>query len=422
LARATAAVDELLETGLDPASSDEARTLVRGLETLGRKVDAARVEALEVIDRGAFHRHDGHYSAKVMVRHTAQLSAAEAAARAKVARALRDLPATREAYRAGAIGTDQVRRMARVHANARVRDRLPQSEQRFVTAATGGSYKSFDRFATDWVRRLDEDGTCDLNQRHHENRNARLVQDFDQSWRWEGGCGSLQGAQMHDIFQHFYQAETLADWEKARAEHGDDARPEHLPRSDGQRRADTFFTIFERAASTPPGGKAPEIVTNIVIDEATWDRHLTKLAGADVEPADPDDHSYRCDTFDGHPIEPTEAVAAALVGGVKRVVMGADRVVIDKSRKQRLFTGSARLAVQLADNECLWPGCHIPVTNCQIDHTTGWAPARGGGRTNPRNGGPACGRHNRLKERGYALWRDLVGQWHVHRPDGTRIE
>ena len=110
---------------------------------------------------------------------------------------------------------------------------------------------------TDWVRRVDEDGTCDTNQRNHENRNARMVQDFDQSWRWEGGCGSLQGAQMHEIFRHFYDAETESDWDKARLEHGDEARAEHLPRSDAQRRADAVYAIYLRAASTPPGGKPP---------------------------------------------------------------------------------------------------------------------------------------------------------------------
>ena len=41
--------------------------------------------------------------------------------------------------------------------------------------------------------------------------------------------------------------------------------------------------------------------------------------------------------------------------------------------------------------------------------------------TAPDNGGPACGRHNRLKSSGYSARRDASGTWHVHRPDGTEL-
>ena len=39
----------------------------------------------------------------------------------------------------------------------------------------------------------------------------------------------------------------------------------------------------------------------------------------------------------------------------------------------------------------------------------------------PANGGPACGRHNRIKNRGYTVHRDDDGNWHVHRPDGSEL-
>jgi hypothetical protein len=113
------------------------------------------------------------------------------------------------------------------------------------------------------------------------------------------------------------------------------------------------------------------------------------------------------------------------LGRIRRVVIGADSVVIDLGRTQRLFTGSARLAAQLGNTECFWPGCHVPVTQCQIDHLTPFTerPDRqGGGRTNPGNGGPACGKHNRHKEHGYTVWRDPTGHWNIRRPDGTEIE
>ncbi len=424
LAAIAAGLDEVLTAGLDPVDSADAIGLINKLEKLGRRLDAARVELVDVIDRKGLHRADGHHSAKIMVRHVAKLSGAEAAARARTAKALRDLPDTREAFGAGEVGACQVRRMARAHSNPRVRDRLPEFEGPLLRIAKSESYKSFDEVVTDWVRLADEDGTCEVNQRNHENRDARLHREFDQSWELTAGCGSLSGAELKTIFAHFVAAEFHTDWDKAKVEHGDATTKEHLERSDAQRRFDALFAIFQKAASTEPGGKAPEIVTNLVIDDATYERTLEALITGTRPDADPGDQSYRCSTIDGHPVEPTEAVVASLVGKLRRVVIGADGVAIDLGRSVRLFTGLARLAAQLANTECFWPGCHVPVSQCQIDHLVPFTERDdgGGGRTNPGNGGPACGKHNRHKEHGYTVWRDTDGRWHTHRPDGTEIE
>lgn len=40
----------------------------------------------------------------------------------------------------------------------------------------------------------------------------------------------------------------------------------------------------------------------------------------------------------------------------------------------------------------------------------------------PTNGGPACGRHNRIKTQGgYVAHRDDGGVWRVDRPDGSEL-
>ena len=113
----------------------------------------------------------------------------------------------------------------------------------------------------------------------------------------------------------------------------------------------------------------------------------------------------------------------ALLWHVRRVVVGADGVVLDMGRRRRLFTGARQLAVRLANRTCYWPGCNVPVTQCQTDHLDSWSPTgdRGGGSTNPGNGGPACGKHNRYKQQGFTVWRDPAGRWHTYRPDGTEV-
>jgi hypothetical protein len=142
-------------------------------------------------------------------------------------------------------------------------------------------------------------------------------------------------------------------------------------------------------------------------------------AGHGGAPARHPANEFRCETIDGHPIHPTEAFANALTGRVRRAVVGWDGVVLDMSGLHKLFTGPLRQAVMLAAPTCYWPGCTTPVVRCQADHLE---PRRSGGRTNPGNGAPACGRHNRIKEHGFTVRRDACGRLHVHRPDGTEIE
>ena len=212
--------------------------------------------------------------------------------------------------------------------------------------------------------------------------------------------------------------------------------------------------------------------TDLVIDEVTFERHLAKLFGTDPGPdprlatwwddlldtidhADHVDHpepeaepetgagseaeesetdtvnqpgqteagglvGYRCGTVDGEPLDPTEVVAATLIGQIRRVVTGADGVVLDMGRKARCFTGARQLAVRLSSTRCVWTGCDVPSTQCQCDHLDAYN-GPGQGTTDPGNGAPACGRHNRLKEQGFTITHDQHGRWHIHRPDGTEI-
>ena len=78
-----AASDLLLGVGLVPVDGVDALAVVRGLEQGARVVRAAQVALVDEIDRRGLHKGDGHASAKVLVRHAANLSDAEALRRAK---------------------------------------------------------------------------------------------------------------------------------------------------------------------------------------------------------------------------------------------------------------------------------------------------------------------------------------------------
>lgn len=407
-------LDELLASGVEPSNSGAAIEVIRAVESVTRRIAAVQSELLDVIDRRVLYAADGHTSAKVMVRHVAKLSAGEAAGRAKTARMLSDLDEVAGQFRRGELGVDHVRLLARVHANARVRPHMADAEDWFLRIANRVTFPRFESAVRQWERLADSDGA---EPKASRDRSASTVQNgIDLSWEFSGSFGSLQGLSIKEIFDHYLQAELLADWEKARAEHGDEATAADLPRTAAQRSADALWQVFQDAAANPESATPVSFVHNIVWDARGYEEMLRRLSGAEARPLD--FAEFRCSTIDGVAVDPSEAAASSLVESMRRVVTDASGVVIDQGRA-RAFTANARLAVLIADDHCTHPGCWIPASQCQIDHTRPYA---SGGVTTPANGGPRCGHHNRHKERGYTVWRDPAGLWHTIRPDGTEIE
>ncbi len=74
----------------------------------------------------------------------------------------------------------------------------------------------------------------------------------------------------------------------------------------------------------------------------------------------------------------------------------------DPPRHRRRPTARVAAYVRARNRTCTAPGCRVPATSCDLDHTVDWA--RGGG-TGADNLGPACRRHHRFKhESGATLW------------------
>jgi hypothetical protein len=428
LAGVDQALDALDGAGLVPVDGRDAYAVVRRLERIIGRVSALGADLFGEIERRGLHKEDGHGTARSMVRFAADLSSAEAGRRAKAARTLGAMPAVRDGLRSGRLGVCQVDRIARVHANPRVREQLEAVDADLAVVAERHPYDEFDRYLSRWELLADEDGAADRAERDHRRRNFTVHRNLDGSYRMQGGCGSLQGTVAADIFEAYVQAELEADWADARVRCGEAAGVDDLARTDAQRRMDAVERIFTDAASSLAERTGHQIVTDLVIDEVTFERTAARVAGHDpgADPrlatwwSDPASAAGTacCETLDGRLVDPTEVVAATLVGHIRRVVYGADGVVIDLGRRQRLFTGPSRLAALLGTATCYWPGCAVPVHRCETDHLQPWG---AGGSTSPGNGAPACGKHNRFRNHGFTVRRDDDGRLHVHRPDGSEI-
>jgi hypothetical protein len=81
---------------------------------------------------------------------------------------------------------------------------------------------------------------------------------------------------------------------------------------------------------------------------------------------------------------------------IERAVFDARSRVIDLG-EQRCFTGATRRAAELEGLECFEDTCEVPAEDAQIDHII---EAAKGGPTRTWNGRPACGFHNRARNRG----------------------
>ncbi len=72
----------------------------------------------------------------------------------------------------------------------------------------------------------------------------------------------------------------------------------------------------------------------------------------------------------------------------------------------------------LLSTTCVWIGCDRPTAWCDADHSLAW---KAHGATVPRNGGGLCHGHHHLKERGFQVFRDDDGTWHVTDPQGNEV-
>lgn len=390
------------------------------LEQERRRIEAEMSELVHAVGRSGAYRQDGHGSAAAWCRAEGRWPTAEATARLRTGALLDGIPTCATAMHSGRLGVAQAHVLARAFRNPRCGHRLAEVIDVFLAVADTLSYDEFVVLVRRWESLADVDGAHARAERAYERRNASVVTTMD-GVHIEAHGPAINGALMTEVFARYCDAEFALDWEAARRERGDDATRADLPRTRGQRQFDAFCKMFEVAAACAPGVQPGEPIVNIHVDEQTLAETIDAVAdpeGAPDRRGPIDVFARRCETATGVPLAPTEVLAAAIAGQVRRILRSRDGVTLEFGRRRRLFTGAAREAVLLSNGHCVWPGCNVPSSRCQVDHLTEW---RHDGATDVGNAAPLCGRHNRFKSHGYRVWRDDGGQWHTLRPDGSEI-
>jgi hypothetical protein len=163
-----------------------------------------------------------------------------------------------------------------------------------------------------------------------------------------------------------------ADWKDARERLGVAATSSDLRRTPAQRRHDALVEMAKRSAAMPEHARRARYLLTVHVGYETL-------------------HGRICELADGTVLTPGQVVPLLTNADVERAVFGPEGRVIDLGRRERLFKGGARRAVEISDLECTHESCDVRYERCDVDHVQPWAL---GGPTDRANGRVRCPRHN----------------------------
>lgn len=364
-------------------SDGEAVARVADAVRLRAQADAVLLAAIGEVDARGLARARGATSTSAWLTGAHRVGPGQAARLVGTARALREhLPATAEAMAGGRVQLAQAQVI--VHALSDLSKelaagRLAEAEATMIEhcAVFGPIPLSFigrrleEILDPEGVQARDEKKLLEKEKKAYDKRALTLCDDP------YGPGGSIRGRS---------EAEGAAiiraalDGLSAPAPAGIDGQPD--PRSADQRRYDAFVEICRRrlahpASGTGDGGKAQLRVT-ISMDELTRQRGAATLDS-------------------GQLLSPTAARRLACDAQIIPIVLGGRSQVLDVGEARRLYTGPQRVAIEVRDRGCTWPGCSRPLAWCEIHHIVPWLD---GGLTDRDNAALLCTSHHRQIEKG----------------------
>jgi hypothetical protein len=369
----SSAIDAL--SALDPDTLDDAdlADAVVGLHRQQARLAAATARLTAAMDGRRVWADDGSRSCGAWLAHRCRLPIGQARAQARLARRLRGMPATAEAFAAGDISERHASVLAAL-AGGGTAAHFARDEAELVDDARHLSWADFCRVVEYWRQCADPDG-IEKDAAHDEAlRRVHLSQGLRGTGHLDGLLTSLGRATIASALGRIERELFDADWAAARAEHGDAATACHLTRTAAQRRHDALVEMARRAVTAPADGKRPRPLVSVLVGYESFGGRVCELADRTV-------------------ITPGTVATVLDEALIERVVFDGPSRVIDIGRARR-FTGAVRRALDVVDRGCTHAGCDMPVERCQGDHIQPWSR---GGDTNPANGQLRCAYHNRWR-------------------------
>jgi hypothetical protein len=150
-----------------------------------------------------------------------------------------------------------------------------------------------------------------------------------------------------------------------------------LARTATQHRADALVELARRAQTAPRNGQRPRPLFTTHIRYETFAGPVLELANRTL-------------------ITPGALIPWLTEADIERAVFDGPERIIDLRRRQRLFRGAARRAIEIRDRQCVDFACDICADECDVDHVVPW---EAGGPTSHDNGNLRCPFHNPRRQR-----------------------
>ncbi|MGH9138730.1 MAG: DUF222 domain-containing protein, partial [Acidimicrobiales bacterium] len=378
LDRLTAAIDTLAGTEWSHVDDVGLGEVLVHLHRCRGGLAAVEAAATAAFDGRRAWSVDGSKSAAAWLARRCNTAAGATRGQVRLARRLRWMPHTAAALAAGEVDVHHVRLLATVAESSPVcHSAFAAAEEELVGYAQSLPFAKFVQVVRYWQQVVDPDGVELDAAAHHANRRLHLSRLPDDGWRLDGLLDPVSGAIVADELSRIEQQLFQDDWAKAKAEHGDDTRPEHLWRTPAQRRADALVEMATRSRSTPAGATRPRPLFSVFVGYETFAGRICELANGTV-------------------VTPGQIAPFLTDADIERVVFDGPSRVIDIGGRTRFFRSATRRAVEVRDRHCTHPGCDTPADQCDVDHIIDYD---NGGPTIQTNGRLKCPKHHRHRHR-----------------------
>jgi hypothetical protein len=354
-------------------------------------LEAERLRRLAEIDRRRLFERDGHLSAASWLARVFRMGWGAAKDSVRVARALEEMPVTRQALDDGEVPISAVRVL--VSAREGDLEAFAEAEGELVDAARIHASGDLRRIAAYWRQAAEDRRYTAGEERTYADRRLHASVTLLGMVRVDGDLDPEAGESLLTALRAVLDAEAKT------------TDPTKDTRTAAQRRADALGEIcrqwLDSTARPTVAGERPHLTVTVPMEA---------LAGAEAAAAM--DHVGL--------VPAASARRVACDASVLRVVLGARSEPLDVGRRTPVVPPPMRRAVVVRDRTCRFPGCDRPQTWCDVHHVVHWAD---GGPTALPNLVLLCRRHHRAVHRpsGFRLALE-DGRPVFRRPDGSMLE
>lgn len=352
---------------------------IEGLLQVITRLDALVATDIATFDRNVEYTLAHARSTAGWLTRRCRLAGGDAHRLVRRAKQVSQMPVVGPLWLAGLINTRNVDQLTVARKHARADEQFAELEARFAKTARDERPEQLATELRQWRDALDAE-RADPDRGDGQDWESRRLH----STELLDGIGVIDARLDRESFAYFQRA---IETELEKLRHADDAR------TPAQQRADALTSICRQYLAGQLGGSNRAHVMFLT----DIDTYLGESVGD-------------CETDRGVRIKPEAVRRIACDALLSRVILDADGHVLDMGRAVHNFTPAQYRALIVEYPCCVFPGCTVPSSDCQMHHIQHW---EHDGPTDLANGAPLCWVHHRYVHE---------GKWTIHRQEDHRID